>query len=277
MINYIVPYACNISSIYHKSQKYSVSFRYILSTIVLAIIVIVSISVFNLSPAYAHITKQVGNISLEVGWTNEPPLTGQLNAAIIVAEKAVTGGNFTPINNALSQMNIAVRYGGISKPLDFEPSEQAEGAYEAKIIPTRIGSYSLVMNGTIQNQNITNVEIPLDEVEGTQMFSFPDRQSSISGSENDQATSDNNIGAKVEQILSQLSTDIDSTKAGIAKLDSGYTNIKKSIQDAKSLSDRSFMIGMTGIGAGIAGIIISSIVLSRRGIIGQQDNRREQI
>jgi hypothetical protein len=254
-----------------------VLFRYILSIIVLAIIAIVSISLFNLSPAYAHITKQVGNISLEVGWTNEPPLTGQLNAAIIVAEKAVTGGNFTPINNALSQMNIAVRYGGISKPLDFEPSEQAEGGYEAKIIPTRIGSYSLVMNGTIQNQNITNVEIPLDEVEGTQMFSFPDRQSSISGSENDQATSDNNIGAKVEQILSQLSTDIDSTKAGIAKLDSGYTNIKKSIQDAKSLSDRSFMIGMTGIGAGIAGIIISSIVLSRRGIIGQQDNRREQI
>ena len=26
------------------------------------------------------------------------------------------------------------------------------------------------MNGSIQNQNITNVEIPLDEVEGTQMF-----------------------------------------------------------------------------------------------------------
>ena len=36
------------------------------------------------------------------------------------------------------------------------------------------------MNGSIQNQNITNVEIPLDEVEGTQMFSFPDRE--ISGS-----------------------------------------------------------------------------------------------
>lgn len=260
-----------MSSLDLKNQKYNMLFTTLSPIIVLTIIALASIWAFSmsLSPAYAHITKQFGNISLEVGWTNEPPLTGQLNTAIIVAEKAITGGNFTPINNALSKMNIAVRYGGISKPLDFEPSDQAEGGYEAKIIPTRIGSYSLAMNGSIQKQNITNVEIPLDEVGGTQMFSFPDRQSSISDSENGQATSDNNnnIGAKVEQILSQLSTDIDSTKASIAKLDSSYTNIQKSIQEAKSLSDRSFIIGMTGIGAGIAAIVISSIVLSRKGII----------
>jgi hypothetical protein len=257
-----------MSSLDSKNRKY-VLITIISAIMVWVIIALASISVFSLSlsPAYAHITKQFGNISLEVGWTNEPPLTGQLNSAIIVAEKAVTGGNFPPINNALSQMNIAIKYGGISKPLDFEPSEQAEGGYEAKIIPTRIGSYNLAMNGTIQNQNITNVEIPLDEVAGTQMFSFPDRQSSVRGGENGQATSNNSndIGAKVEQILSQLSTDIDSTKANIAKLDSSYTTIQKSIQDAKSLSDRSFMIGLTGIGAGIAAIIISSMVLSRRG------------
>jgi len=244
----------------------------------LAIIALTIIFTTYVTPAYAHITKQFGNISLEVGWTEEPPLVGQLNSAIIVVEKMVTGGNSTPVSNALSQLDIKEKYGGITKLIEFVPSEQTEGGYEAKIIPTRIGSYSLLMNGSIQNQNITNVEIPLDEVEGTQMFSFPDREisssssGSISGSSNGSnqtSTSDNNndIGAEVEQILSQFSNDIDSIKGSIAKLDSNYVNIQNSIQNAKSASDISFIIGMAGVGAGISGVIISLIVLSRRGSV----------
>ena len=224
-------------------------------------------------PAYAHITKQFGNISLEVGWTEEPSLVGQLNSALIVVEKTVTGGNSTPVSNALSQLDIKEKYGGITKPIDFVPSEQTEGGYEAKIIPTRIGSYSLLMNGSIQNQNITNVEIPLDEVEGTQMFSFPDREISSSGSSSgsdsgsNQTTTggnNNNIGTQVEQILSQFSNEIDSIKGSIDKLNSNYANIQNSIQNIKNSSDISFMIAMAGIGAGISGLIISLIVLSRR-------------
>ena len=245
----------------------------LLFTSLLAIIALTTISATYLTPAYAHITKQFGNISLEVGWTEEPPLVGQLNSAIIVVEKAVTGGNSTAVNNALSQLDIKEKYGGITKPIDFEPSEQAEGGYEAKIIPTRIGSYSLLMNGSIQNQNITNVEIPLDEVEGTQMFSFPDREississDSSSGSGSNQTTTsgnNNRIGAEVEQILNQFSNDIDSIKGSIDKLNSDYANIQNSIQNTKSASDISFIVGMAGVGAGIAGIIISLIVLSRR-------------
>jgi hypothetical protein len=259
----------NISGRIFKKQKNGLLF-----TSLLAIIALITIFATYLTPAYAHITKQFGNISLEVGWTEEPPLVGQLNSAIIVVEKVVTGGNSTPVSNALSQLVIKEKYGGITKPIEFVPSEQTEGGYEAKIIPTRIGSYSLLMNGSIQNQNITNVEIPLDEVEGTQMFSFPDREISSSGSgsigssseSNQTRTSGNNndIGAEVEQILSQFSNDIDSIKGSIAKLDSNYVNIQNSIQNAKSASDISFIIGMAGVGAGISGIIISLIVLSRR-------------
>ena len=250
----------------------------LLFTSILAIIVLTIILANYLIPAHAHITKQFGNISVEVGWTEEPPLVGQLNSAIIVVEKVVTGGNSTPVSNALSQLDIKEKYGGITKPIEFVPSEQTEGGYEAKIIPTRIGSYSLLMNGSIQNQNITNVEIPLDEVEGTQMFSFPDREisdsssGSVSGNSNGSnqtiAGGNNNvIGAEVEQILSQFSNDIDSIKGSIAKLDSNYVNIQNSIQNVKSASDISFIIGMAGVGAGISGVIISLIVLSRRGSV----------
>jgi hypothetical protein len=257
-----------ISGRIFKEQKNGLLF-----TSLLAIMALTPISSTYLTPAYAHITKQFGNISLEVGWTEEPPLVGQLNNAFIVVEKMVTGGNSTPVRNALSQLDIEEKYGGITKSIEFVPSE-TEGGYEAKIIPTRIGSYSLLMNGSIQNQNITNVEIPLDEVEGTQMFSFPDREisgsgsdiSSNSGSGNNQTITSNNndIGPKVEQILSQFSNDMDSIKGSIAELNSNYANIQNSIQNTKSASDISFMIGMAGVGAGISGIIISLIVLSRR-------------
>jgi hypothetical protein len=262
----------HISGRIFKEQKNGLLF-----TSLLAIIALTIIFATYLTPAYAHITKQFGNISLEVGWTEEPPLVGQLNSAIIVVEKVVTGGNSTPVSNALSQLDIKEKYGGITKPLEFVPSEQTEGGYEAKIIPTRIGSYSLLMNGSIQNQNITNVEIPLDEVEGTQMLSFPDREisgsSSVSGSSNGSnqtiaGGNNNEIGAEVEQILSQFSNDIDSIKGSIAKLDSNYVNIQNSIQNVKSASDISFIIGMAGVGAGISGVIISLIVLSRRSSVG---------
>jgi hypothetical protein len=238
------------------------------------IIALITIITSYLTPVNAHITKQFGNISVEVGWTEEPPLAGQLNSALIVVEKAVTGGNSTPVSNALSQLDIKEKYGGITKPIEFVPSEQTEGGYEAKTIPTRIGSYSLLMNGSIQNQNITNVEIPLDEVEGTQMFSFPDREisassgsasgSSSGGNQTTTSSSNNEIGAEVEPILSQFSNDIDSIKGSIAKLNSDYANIQNSIQNVKSASDISLIVGMAGVGAGISGVIISLIVLSRR-------------
>jgi hypothetical protein len=249
----------HISGRIFKGQKNGLLFISLLTVIAL----ITTLANYSI-PAYAHITKQFGNISLEVGWTEEPALVGELNSAIIVVEKMVTGGNSTPVNNALSQLNIEEKYGGITKPIDFEPSEQVEGGYEAKIIPTRIGSYSLLMNGSIQNQNITDVEIPLDEVEGTQLFSFPDREISGISSDSNSSGSSNDIGPKVEQILSQFSNDIDSIKGSINKLSSNYANIQNSIQNIKNASDISFMIAMVGVGAGISGVIISLIVLSRR-------------
>ena len=46
-------------------------------------------------------------------------------------------------------------------------------------------------------------------------------------------------------------------------------NIQKSISDIKNYVDRSYMIAMVGIGAGVAGIIISGLLsLSPQTIFG---------
>jgi hypothetical protein len=43
----------------------------------------------------------------------------------------------------------------------------------SKILPTRIGSYSHVLNGTIQNQPISD-EVQIEDVESKQKISFPE-------------------------------------------------------------------------------------------------------
>src|SRR5919205_2225136 len=236
-----------------------------LAIVVLVLTVLLIFSFSNAKTAYAHITKNFGNIQIEVGWSNEPPLVGELNNVIVQANQTSGKNTQTRIINALASMDIAVKYGGVTKPLDFVPSEDTEGLYNGQMIPTRPGTYSLVLNGTIQNQKI-NAETPLDLVESTQKLNFPDSGGASSGGmgvSNTAATS-NNIGPQLQGIVSQLANDIDSTKASIDTLTKTSANTQKTIQDLKRTNDRLYMIGLGGVGAGVAGIIIAATAISRR-------------
>jgi len=244
----------------------------LLPIVLFVLITILAFSFFsNAKLADAHITKKFGNITVEVGWSNEPALVGELNNAIVQVNQTSGGknnnNNSTAVINALADMNIVVKYGGATKPLDFVPSEVTEGLYNGKMIPTRIGSYSLVMNGTIQGQRINNTEIPLDVVEGKEKISFPDTISSSAtggGGGIDTATANNNIGPRLQGIVSQLANDIDSAKGSINAIAKSNADTQKSIQNLKGAADRSYMIGLGGIGAGVAGIIISAVALTRK-------------
>ena len=83
-------------------------------------------------PVYAHITKQVGNMKIEVGWSDEPPLTGQINNVIVAVNRTSAGGHESPVIDALADLDVKEKYGSITKSIDFIPSEQAEGLYESK-------------------------------------------------------------------------------------------------------------------------------------------------
>jgi hypothetical protein len=239
--------------------------------LMLTLLLIFSFS--NTKIAYAHITKMFGNIQVEVGWSNEPPLVGLLNNVIVQVNQTSGKNTQTPIINALASMDIAVKYGGVTKPLDFVPSEETEGLYNGQMIPTRPGTYGLVLNGTIQNQKI-NAEIPLDLVESTQKLNFPDAGGASSGGigatssdVSNTAAVSNNIGPQLQGIVSQLANDIDSTKDSVDVLTKTNANTQKAIQDLKGTNDRLYMIALGGVGAGVAGIVIAAAALSRKQFI----------
>jgi hypothetical protein len=218
--------------------------------------------------ASAHIIKKFGDIQVQVGWSDEPPLTGLLNN-VIVDVNQTSGKTQTPVINALANMNILVKYGGVTKSLDFLPSPTTDGLYNGQLIPTRVGSYYLLLNGTIQGQKISS-QLPLDLVESSQKLNFPDTGSG-SGADtavtSGSASASNNIGPELQGVVSSMANQIDSVKNVIGTVAKSNADTLKSVQDVKNAADRSYMIGMVGIGAGIAGIVIAAFSLSRKRVI----------
>src|ERR671918_2306092 len=153
---------------------FNTKMNFIIISLIAAILLLIAVFISSTPvPVYAHISKTIGNFTVEVAWSNEPPLVGEINNAIVQVNKGIES-NSTPVRNALAEMYILVKYGGVTKTLDYQPSEESAGLYQAEMIPTRLGSYSLILNGTLQGQDIVNAEIPLDDVESKQKLSFPD-------------------------------------------------------------------------------------------------------
>jgi hypothetical protein len=239
-----------------------------LSTTALCLLILLFLLSYNIfvKEASGHIIKKFGNIQVQVGWSDEPPLTGLLNNVILDLNQT-SGKTQTPIINALADMNILVKYGGVTKTLDFLPSPTTDGLYLGQMIPTRVGSYYLVLNGTVQGQKISS-QLPLDLVDSSQKLAFPDTGSAsaldATPAGSSTTTANNNIGPQLQGIVSQLANQIDSVKGFIGSLAKSNADTVKSVQDVKNAADRSYMIGMVGIGAGVAGIIIAAVSLSRK-------------
>ena len=199
---------------------------------------------FNTATVFAHKEVQIGNITLEVGWVNEPPMVDLLNQVwLAISEED------NPVRNALKDVSTSVTYGGLSKELRFLPSEESAGAYVADIIPKKIGSYSVSINGKINDQNVdTNVEI--EDVETTDKLSFPIESGATS-------ESTENIAKQMGPLINDLSkqirdsnTEINSTQSLIVESLDKIDSIKKDI-------DVIYLMIYVAIALGAAGIILS--------------------
>ena len=219
----------------------------------LLILLIFSISPFAVKSASAHITKVFGNYLVTVGWQNEPTYAGLMNSPIVEVKKG-SGDSAKPVINALANMQISIKYGSVTKQLDFVPDNTVDGQYVSPLIPTRVGTYSLIMKGTIEDQSI-DTEIPLDDVASVDTLNFPPSSGSADTS---------NMG-QVSTIINQLTSDIEDAKNSANSAAQSVANVGKSFQEVKDTTDRLYMISMAGIGIGVAGIVIAVFAISRKG------------
>ncbi len=195
---------------------------------------------FGFTFAYAHTTIQVDPYEIEVGWQDEPPVVGILNAITIdIREPGDVEGVSTGVINAFKKLDASVVSGGASKVLDIN-TDPRPGHYYAKIIPTKTGSLEVKLVGEINGVQINTI-IPIEDVESTSILDFPPTSTSSSGQE----------VTALKNAVTSLQQDISSIKA------QGSTS-------TGSDEGIAYNFAVFGISLGAAGVILAIIAMVRR-------------
>jgi hypothetical protein len=152
----------------------------------LALIVLAAVLVTGTALAHERIVS--GDYAFVLGWLDEPPVVGLKNAALV---EVSTAKNDQPVEGAEGTLTAQIVYGGKSKELLLRPLEGQPGAYAGDFIPTRRGTYTLKLGGTINGQPI-EVSSEIEEVGSLDSLTFPEPQADLQKS--------------IEALQSELST-----------------------------------------------------------------------
>ncbi|MDQ3838140.1 MAG: hypothetical protein M3297_02615 [Thermoproteota archaeon] len=222
--------------------------------------------------ASAHEIFRFGNISVASGWEIEPPLDNQLNSVEVNITRAEADGNSVPVRNAFSELDASIKSGGLTKSLDFEPQEESAGLYRAAILPTQVGSYSLVLTGRIESQTIDS-ELGIEDVEDTAAIEFPlvgnqvpsgsSVQDMGSGQQVSSASQPNPSIAQLSPLLTDFARQVNSSGNTAIQAQMVATETRDKLEELGGSVDRAYVFGMVSIGVGISGIIIGAFALTR--------------
>lgn len=252
-------------------------------TIAFLLIVGITICSIYITDAFAHETFILGNFSITPGWEVEPPLVNQLNSIEINITRNEAEGNSVAVRNAFSELDASIKSGGVTKSLDFEPQEEFAGLYRAAILPTQVGSYSLVLIGSIDGQAI-NSELSIEDVENTAKFAFPIAESQgssgssvLSAARGQEGSSASQAGSSMMQLsplLSDLTRQINSSGDAAIRAETIAEETRQSLVQLGDSVDRAYVFGMVSVGIGISGVIIGAYALTRNqdrfGIFGRK-------
>lgn len=222
----------------------------------LAVTLFLSFLAFSLPPVLAHEEVVMGDISIVAGWVDEPPLVDQLNGIVLIITQVSNG---QPVNNALAQADITLQKGTETRPLEFQPTEEA-GTYTATVLPTQTGQYAIVMRGTIAGQAIDG-QIEIEDVEDTARFSFPLATTNSSSGSNQIPQG---LIEQLQTVITDLTAQVEEANVVAQEASNATQSITESIEELNTSADRAYLFSLIGVGAGAAGIAIGVIALSRR-------------
>ncbi len=191
------------------------------------------------TPSFGHTTVEVEPFEIEAGWGIEPPIVGIRNDLVFrVIERGENEGTFTGITNAFRGMDATVTFGGASKQIGIN-SDQKPGYYFSPIIPTKTGTYTVVLQGVLEGVQV-DVEIPIEDVESTAILDFPPQ--SVQG----------------DTDTSALKNAVSALQQDVSRIQSGQLKISGSDDTA------SYDIAFFGLGIGASGVILAVISLVKR-------------
>lgn len=203
-------------------------------------VIILSLLLSGFSSASAHQSVTVENLVIEVGWQDEPPLVGFMNAITFEINENTSDGQ-SGVKNAFKNLIANVKSGGLEKMLDIDSDPQA-GHYHSKIIPTRTGSLVVQLKGDINGIPI-NSEITIEDVEDKSLLAFPDTTGS----------SDQDVVA-LKNTVSGLQTEVTLLKSKISGMDTS----------GNFSAETAYNFGIFGLSLGAAGVILAIVAMIKR-------------
>ena len=161
-------YFANLRNTTMTIKEFAVQKKLLVSAILLALTAVL----LNSQPAFAHESITIGNYEIVYGWVNEPPIAGQLNGVEIFINDTGGGGEQPAEEHIVHSLVAVLTYGGENKTLTLEPVFDVPGAFDATILPTIPGLYSLRLSGTLGDTPV-DAEVELEEVQPEDAVQFP--------------------------------------------------------------------------------------------------------
>jgi hypothetical protein len=101
--------------------------------------------------AQAHESREVGDLTLVVGWSNEPAFAGFGNEVQVIVSE--TRGE-RPVEDGELEAEVVFGEGGASTQVTLDPAFSTPNEYLGYIIPTRPGTYTFNVSGTVGGETI---------------------------------------------------------------------------------------------------------------------------
>ena len=203
-----------------------------------ALFVVILVSGF--SAAFAHKTVNVEQYEIEIGWRDEPPLVSQQNAIVFSITTEEGKGVKSGVTNAFRDLTATVKSGSLIKTLDILSDVRA-GHYYSKIIPTKTGTLTIELTGSIEGVPV-NEQIDIEDVESLDVIAFPP------GSSAGQADI-----VQLKNAMSSIQKDVSELKSKVGSVGTGDVDLSKSYDFA-----------VFGLALGAAGVILAVIAMIKR-------------